>query len=76
MLDQAVNRGDWITATHPKTGAVITGQSTNRIDFGDPSLLTIQLPPPAPGTNTVAQQVTVNVNHWDVEILNANLLGQ
>ena len=77
MLDQAARRGDLITATHPKTVAVITGQVATGTDdhhVGD-AVITIQLPPPLPGNLPTAQMVTVNTNYWDVTVLYANLIG-
>lgn len=69
-LKEPVNRGDWVRATS-ETGSVIEGQSTEDKDTFGYSAMVIAI---QGDHGDKLQEITINVNFWDVERLRHNLL--
>lgn len=75
-LKRALHRGDWVKVTS-KTGCVIVGQAAHDMHTAGYARLTITIG----GDDTIshpssAQNVSINVNFWDVETINHNLIPE
>lgn len=75
-LKESLHRGDWVKATS-KTGAVIVGQAAHDMHRAGYSGLTITIGgDDAISHPSQAQNVSINVNFWDVETTHHNLIPE
>lgn len=75
-LNQALRRGDWVKASS-KSGSVIVGQAAHDMSTAGFSRLTITIG----GDNAIAQpdstqNVSINVNFWDIETMIHNMMPE
>jgi len=69
-LKQPLKRGDWVRATHVKTGAVVDGQAEHDMGRSGSASLGLRY-----GEKS-DERMQINVNDWDVVTIKKNLLSE
>lgn len=68
-LKQKVKRGDWVRATTAE-GSIIEAQALHDLSFPGSASLELLL------SGTQNNRTILNVNHWDVEVIRRNMIGE
>lgn len=71
-LREALVKGDWVRA-EAKSGSVIEGQAGEDMARSGSPQLSVLI---ADDSRSAPIEVTINVNHWDVQVTRRNIVGR